>query len=143
MPDIELQIHTEDDQVHRIDSPDDLQVREIVKDLITVFVLPAGLPWSLYAKRIARTLDPERTLQENGVTGGEELFLSSKPTPNHRPLVCKACGSSSVAGSKICEACGKPFDNHARESREIRLHLFTPSGQKHSLWVDWKISVND
>lgn len=146
MPEIELQIHTEDDQVHRVDAPADLRVEELLKELVELFNLPAALPWSLYVKSTGRTLDVSRVLKDSGVVDGEDIFLSSRQEePNQAS--CKHCGAATDPGAKFCRKCGKPLSETqplARQpKRDIQLHLYTPAGEKHSVDIPASMLIRD
>lgn len=80
MTDLKLTIYTQSGDAREVEAPADITASDLVKELAAQLSLPAdaeGHPvvWRLDNKDTVRTLDPDLTLQQNGVESGHRLSL--------------------------------------------------------------------
>lgn len=86
MAEIKITIYTQGGEVHDIEAPADIRASDLVKDLAEQLHFPAwdaeGNPvsWRLDNKDTGRTVDLERSLEQNGVQGGHRLSLMRQVT---------------------------------------------------------------
>src|SRR5271170_38959 len=93
MSDIALHVSTEDGKTHHVDVPPDIKTEEFLKELLE------GIPpvdgnrqaadWSLNDKDTGRPLQPDKTLEENGVRAGQNLLLRERRSD---VAICQYCG---------------------------------------------------
>lgn len=78
---MKLTIRTMDGDEHEVESPVDIKVDDLIKDLVNALRLPLRdadnnpIIWRIDDKNLGRALDGHRTLGENGVVEGHTLFL--------------------------------------------------------------------
>jgi hypothetical protein len=86
MAEIKMTIYTQGGDAHDIEAPTDIRAGDLVKDLSDQLQFPArdaeGNPvsWRLDNKDTGRTIDLERTLEQNGVQAGHRLSLIRQVT---------------------------------------------------------------
>ena len=88
MAEISLQIHCKGKEVHEISTPDDIVTEEFITELVNGLRLPETdddgqrFVWEADNKDSGQILIPGRTLRQNGVLSGHNLYLrSSRPAP--------------------------------------------------------------
>ncbi|HEY6303627.1 MAG TPA: EsaB/YukD family protein [Terriglobales bacterium] len=143
MSDIALHVSTEDGKTHHVDVPPDIKTEEFLKELLEGIPPSDGnrqaADWSLHDKDTGRPLQPDKTLEENGVRAGQNLLLRERRSD---VAICQYCGFENALGGKFCRSCGKPFIPPSL-SRDIRLYLSTESGGSHPIEVAEDISTRD
>ncbi|MGA7410195.1 MAG: EsaB/YukD family protein [Bryobacteraceae bacterium] len=90
MAEIVLRIHAEGKESHDITAPDDIVTEEFIAELRKGFRLPEtddggkSIVWEADNKDTGRPLKPKRTLLENGVRTGHNLYLrpAARITPS-------------------------------------------------------------
>lgn len=86
MAEIKMTIYTQGGDAHDIEAPADIRASDLVKDLAEQLQFPArdaeGNPvsWRLDNKDTGRTVDLERSLEQNGVLAGHRLSLIRQVT---------------------------------------------------------------
>jgi hypothetical protein len=86
MPKMTLHIHYTGREEHEIDTPEDIVAEKFISELLSGLRLAAtdddgkSLVWEAYDKDSGRTLDPGKTLGQNGVLDGHRLYLR-QPRP--------------------------------------------------------------
>ncbi len=74
VPDFKLEVADPDGKRYPVEMPPDTRTEEFLKDLIKVFKLLPG-DWMLWDQQRNKSLSPNKTLAENGVTTGQQLSL--------------------------------------------------------------------
>lgn len=86
MAEIKMTIYTQGGDAHDIEAPADIRASDLVKDLAEQLHFPSrdaeGNPvsWRLDNKDTGRTIDLDRTLEQNGVQAGHRLSLIRQVT---------------------------------------------------------------
>jgi len=86
MSDIQITIRTEGGNSDTVNAPQEMQSGEFIADLIPGLKLPLAdpqgnrIPWILVDKGSGRSVDPEKSLHENGIRNGHVLYLSVRET---------------------------------------------------------------
>lgn len=86
MPEIKMTVYTQGGDAHDIEAPVDIRAGDLVKDLAEQLQFPSrdaeGNPvsWRLDNKDTGRTVDLERSLEQNGVLAGHRLSLIRQVT---------------------------------------------------------------
>ena len=81
MPDIKIRIHTQGGESHSIQTPADMRAKDFLTELVGELDLPTQdaeghrVSWVLDDKNTSKTLSDERSLGENGVKEGHDLYL--------------------------------------------------------------------
>jgi hypothetical protein len=79
--DLKLTVYTQDGEAHPVEVPPDIQTTDFIRELIEGLRLPMTnaeqqrVVWKLHDKHLARELDPDRSLRDNGVRTGHEMML--------------------------------------------------------------------
>lgn len=136
MRDVTLHIHTEDGNSHRAQTPLDINAGEFIKEIVGGLRLSTGgddtlQRWSLYDKGTGAFLDPGRTLVENGVLAGQDLYLSQKQINS---VFCHYCRMENSSSNNFCQGCGKSLTGN-RGASDIKVHVHVPDGTVHSAEV--------
>jgi len=86
MAEIRITIYTQGGDTHDIEAPTDILASDLIKDLAEQLHFPTrdaeGNPisWRLDNKNTGRTVDLERSLEQNGIQGGHRLLLMRQVT---------------------------------------------------------------
>ncbi len=86
MADVKLTVYTQGGDKHEIEAPADIRAGDLVKDLAEQLQFPGtdaeGNPvsWRLDNKDTGKTLDLEKSIDENGVQSGHRLTLIRQVT---------------------------------------------------------------
>src|SRR5262252_6054180 len=140
MRDITVHIQVNGGERETVTVPSEMKTAEVLTELLEGFSLQATNgngrrpDWKLTEKVTGRVLDPDRTLEENGVRSGQDLMLGSeesKPVP--APLVCKHCGFENDQLSQFCRKCGKPLDFIV--PADLRFRVQMPDGKNQEVEV--------
>jgi hypothetical protein len=81
MPDIRLNIHTQDGRNQSVEAPPDMGTADFLKDIIDGFELATQdaegnrINWRIHDKDIGAELDPDQSLETNGVRHEHHLYL--------------------------------------------------------------------
>jgi hypothetical protein len=80
MGDLEIIIHAPDGKDHKVDTPANITIDELIKELLASPKFPEKEGnWTLFHKITGVYLDPEKTLEQSGVKSGHTLFLELRP----------------------------------------------------------------
>jgi len=134
-PDIRVHVVTQAGDSHPIDTPSDLTVEEFIAEVVAGLDLPSvdaeGRPvnWTIDDKDTGKTLDSQTTLHEANVGSGHQLYLrrQGRHATGDAHLV--------VAGG------GSPVTPPTRG--HIKVRVFTPSGEAHSIETPSELTVGD
>ncbi|MFP5265379.1 MAG: EsaB/YukD family protein [Blastocatellia bacterium] len=80
-PEMKLKVITIGGDEHDIESPPDIKAEDFIKDLIAALGLPVRdadynpIVWRIDDKNISKTLEGDKTLEENGVRDSHTLIL--------------------------------------------------------------------
>jgi hypothetical protein len=86
--DITIRIDARNHKEEEVTLPCNMKIAELLPEVVTALNLPTvdengrPLDWRLSDKKTGRPLDPEKTLQENGIQPGDELKLDTPPEPS-------------------------------------------------------------
>lgn len=81
MPDVKVKIFTQGGDEHEIETPLDIKAEDFIKELVTALKLPTtdaennAISWRVDDKDTGKTLEPQKTLEQNGVMGGHRMSL--------------------------------------------------------------------
>jgi hypothetical protein len=79
--DLKLTVYTQDGEAHPVEVPPDMQTIDFIRELVEGLRLPVTnaeqqrVVWKLHSKHLARDLDAERSLRDNGVHTGHDVYL--------------------------------------------------------------------
>jgi len=79
--DIKVHIHTPDGMSSPAEAPPYLKTGQFLKELVEAFGLSATAHWRVHDGDIDKTLDNEKSLEENGVREGHHLHLRERDGP--------------------------------------------------------------
>jgi hypothetical protein len=126
--DLTVHINTDDGKKHRVETPSDTKAEQLLQEIVRYLKLPPG-GWVLDDKETGAPLDLSKTLEENGVRSGQDLFLRLLPTT----VFCSNCGFENVVGFNFCRKCGEPPLPSPPPDKVFHFHLHTPDGSDHSI----------
>src|SRR5262249_21347660 len=95
--------------------------------------------WELYDESTGVALEPSRTLQENGVRAGQDLYLRLRQS---KGTICPNCGMENPSDVNFCFRCGKRLVA-AKAPSDIKVHVHTPDGRIHSAEVPGSLRAGE
>ena len=123
-------------------APPSLNTGQLLKELIKAFGLSPVAQWTLYDRDVDKTLDNDRSLEENGILGGHHLQLRERDGP--RPGMIRDATGGREASQP--QARNRIFISYSHEDKRLYnefLKMLRPSAHRHGLaiWSDDTIEV--
>src|SRR5262245_13929780 len=78
---IKMTVRTETGKSHPVEAPPEIKAQELIDELLKAFELPRidakgnRIQWTLVDKDTGRTVDPQKSLEQNGIRNGHILYL--------------------------------------------------------------------
>jgi WXG100 protein secretion system (Wss), protein YukD len=129
MSDVTLRIHTEDGKTHHAETPLEIKAKDFINEIVEGLGLSTSSVWSLYNKGMSAFLDPDKTLGQNRVSSGQDLYLNRRRSQRNT-IICQNCRTENSAENRVCQSCGKPLV-HGRGSSDIKIRVHMPNGSIH------------
>ncbi len=79
--DLKVHVHAPDGTSSPVEAPPSLKTGQFLRELVGAFGLSSTVHWSVHDGDIDRTLDNEKSLEENGVCEGHHLHLREHQRP--------------------------------------------------------------
>ena len=130
MPDISIHVQAESKGRQPVHAPSDMNTQEFLNELLEGFQLPRNngggsrLNYRLKDGQTGRVLDPEKTLEENDVRGGDTLLLHVEQAAT---VACRHCHFENAIGSKFCRSCGQPL-SVSKLAGDVKIHVHFDDG---------------
>jgi len=133
---VTLEVVAPDGKRHRAVLPLDTRTHEFLIDLIERFGLSKADEWELFDESRVKSLDSQKTLAENDVTGGQQLVLRGRgpagddkdlDDKRQRAIRCPRCQKETPAAVAFCDHCGAPLDR----TPDLKLKVVAPDGKEH------------
>jgi ribosomal protein L40E len=141
MSDIAIHVEVDDGKPEKVTVPSDMKASEFLNELVEGLHLPSsngngrGLQWTLIDKATGHALEPERTLDENGVRIGQSLILRVvEPKSATAVVICEHCGLENEPGNKFCRKCGKRM-RRGKAPDDLRFQFHTEDGKEDEVEV--------
>jgi WXG100 protein secretion system (Wss), protein YukD/zinc-ribbon domain len=136
MSDFTIHVETENSARRPVHAPSDLKTEEFLDELVPGLGLPRKdengdrLPYRLEFQETRHVLDPQKTLEENGVRAGDTLLLRVQSAEK---VSCPHCGAENALGSKFCRRCGKAFELPPSFPEDLRVLVHFKDGSSRSV----------
>src|SRR6266404_318577 len=149
MSDIAIHILLDEGQRERVTVPSEMKASDFLKELLEGLNLRTAngngnqLDWKLTDKITGRVLEPEQTMHENGVHGGQELILhAAEAKPASVPTYCKHCGFANEPTDAFCLKCGKALGRQ-QVLRDLRIRVHGEDKRIQEVEVPSSFSTQD
>jgi hypothetical protein len=147
MSDIAIQVEVDDGKPEKVTVPSDMKASEFLNELVEGLHLPRsngngrGVQWMLIDKTTGLVLEPDRTLEENGVRIGQSLILRvAEPKSAPTVIVCEHCGLENELGNRFCRKCGKRMER-GKAAEELRFQFHTEDGKQDEVEVPGSLTA--
>jgi hypothetical protein len=84
--DLKVHLHAPNGMNKTVEAPPRLKTGQFLKDVVGLFGLPTRVRWNLYDGETDRTLDHEKSLEENGVREEHHLHLREPQPAELKPV---------------------------------------------------------
>jgi hypothetical protein len=147
MSDIAIHVEVDDGKPEKVTVSSDMKASEFLSELVEGLHLPSSngngraLQWVLIDKTTGLVLQPEQTLDENGVRIGQSLILRvAVPKATPATTVCGSCGLENESGNKFCRKCGKRM-GRGKKSDDLRFQFHMEDGKEDEVEVPGTLTV--